>query len=209
MKGLFITFEGIENCGKTTQINLLKEYFSLNSIPAVFTREPGGTLISEKIRQILLDNSNAEMLAETEMLLYMASRSQHTGQLIIPSLNSGKMVVSDRYYDSTIAYQGAARRIERKVIDIIREYATYGAKPDLTFLIDIPVELSLFRMAAGTEDRIESESCEFHKRVREGFLNLAEEENRFIIIDGTKSIKEIHREIVNRIKTFIDHKEGL
>jgi dTMP kinase len=129
LRGLFITFEGIEGCGKSTQVKLLAEWLRETGREVLLTREPGGPVISEEIRSILLNPHNHEMLPETELLLYMASRSQHTGQWIIPALNTGKDVISDRYYDSTIAYQGAARSINLEWIQKLTEYATYSLKP--------------------------------------------------------------------------------
>ena len=131
-ESLFITFEGVEGCGKSTQAKMLKEYLENIGKKVLLTREPGGPKISEDIRNILLDRNNHEMLPEKEMLLYMASRSQHTGEWIIPALEKGTFVISDRYYDSTIAYQGAARKIDRNIIDTITKYATFGLVPDLT-----------------------------------------------------------------------------
>ncbi len=204
MKGLFITFEGIEGCGKTTQAELLADYFRQQGREVLLTREPGGPKISESIRKILLSKDNFEMLPETEMLLYMASRSQHTGEWIIPALESGKDVISDRYYDSSIAYQGAARKIERNIIDIIIKYATFGLRPDLTFLIDLPTEKGLSRLKIGQVDRLEQESLEFHNKVREGFLKIAEsEKKRYIVIDGNKTVEGIHKIIIKKVKEYI------
>ena len=200
-KGLFITFEGIEGCGKSTQARMLKE-FLVNEGKSVFlTREPGGPKISEEIREILLSVENKEMLPQTEMLLYMASRSQHTGEWIIPELEKGKIVISDRYYDSTFAYQGAARKINGKLIDTIRRYATFGLVPDITFLVDLPEEIGLSRILEKDADRLEQESMEFHKRVRNGFLDLADKEpERFVVLDGKKDINEIYNDVINVIK---------
>ena len=204
MKGLFITFEGIEGCGKTTQAELLADYFRQQGREVLLTREPGGPKISESIRKILLSKDNFEMLPETEMLLYMASRSQHTGEWIIPAIESGKDVISDRYYDSSIAYQGAARKIERNIIDIIIKYATFGLRPDLTFLIDLPAEKGLSRLKIGHVDRLEQESLEFHNKVREGFLKIADsEKKRYIVIDGNKTVEEIHKIIIKKVKEYI------
>ena len=200
-KGLFITFEGIEGCGKSTQARMLKE-FLVNEGKSVFlTREPGGPKISEEIREILLSVENKEMLPQTEVLLYMASRSQHTGEWIIPELEKGKIVISDRYYDSTFAYQGAARKINGKLIDTIRRYATFGLVPDITFLVDLPEEIGLSRILEKDADRLEQESMEFHKRVRNGFLDLADKEpERFVVLDGKKDINEIYNDVINVIK---------
>jgi len=199
-KGLFITFEGIEGCGKSTQARMLREFFKKQGKPVFLTREPGGPKIAEEIRKMLLSVDNKEMLPETEVLLYMASRSQHTGEWIIPELEKGKIVISDRYYDSTFAYQGAARKIDGKLIDTIRRYATFGLVPDITFLVDLPEEIGLSRILAKDADRLEQESMEFHKRVREGFIDLAKKEpDRFKVLDGKKGIKEIHNDIISII----------
>ncbi len=205
--GYFITFEGIEGCGKSTQAKLLAEYLKNRGYDVLLTREPGGPKISEQIRKILLDANNKEMLPETELLLYMASRSQHTGQWIIPALKENKIVISDRYYDSTIAYQGAARNINFKIIKTITKYATYGLSPDITFLIDTPAKIGLSRIEKGKEDRLEQESLDFHKKVRKGFLDLAQKESdRFFIIDGTLSIEEIHELIIKKINIKLEVK---
>jgi len=199
-KGLFITFEGIEGCGKSTQARMLKEFLIKAGKHVFLTREPGGPKIAEEIRKMLLSVNNKEMLPQTEVLLYMASRSQHTGEWIIPELEKGKIVISDRYYDSTFAYQGAARKIDGKLIDTIRRYATFGLVPDITFLVDLPEEIGLSRILKKDADRLEQESMEFHKRVREGFLDLAKKEpERFVILDGNKSIDEIHHDVINEI----------
>ena len=198
----FITFEGIEGCGKSTQAKLLADYLTNNGYEVLLTREPGGPQISEKIRKILLDAENKEMLPETELLLYMASRSQHTGEWIIPALKAKKIVISDRYYDSTIAYQGAARNIDLNIIKSITKYATYGLVPNLTILIDTPAEIGLSRIKKDEADRLEQESLAFHKKVRQGFLNLAKrEKERFFVIDGKLSIKEINEMIIKKIKS--------
>lgn len=200
MKGIFITFEGIEGCGKSTQAKLLAEYLQKRGIEVLSTREPGGPKISEEIREILLSNANDEMIPRTEVLLYMASRSQHTGEWIIPALKSGKIVISDRYFDSTIAYQGAARKIERKIIDTLTTFATFGLKPDITFLVDLPVEVGLSRIEQNNADRLERESLDFHRKVRAGFLKIAEQEkDRYIILNGADTVNEIHREIIKKI----------
>lgn len=136
------------------------------------------------------------MLPETELLLYSASRSQHTGEWIIPLLNNGNIVISDRYYDSTRAYQGAARNINGKMIDTLCKFAAYQLVPDLTFLIDLPAEKGLSRIAEKDADRLERESLEFHQRVRNGFLKIAKNDSRFVIIDGQKSIEEINRIVI-------------
>jgi dTMP kinase len=203
MKNLFITFEGIEGCGKSTQVKLLTDYLQNQNHKVLLTREPGGPRISEQIRELLLNPLHKEMLPETELLLYMASRSQHTGEWILPALKNGKFVISDRYYDSTIAYQGAARKIDYAIIDTIRRYATFGLQPDITFIIDLPAEIGLSRIAAEKADRLEQESLAFHQNVRNGFLKIAsQEQKRCYVIDGKKGIEEIHKEIIEKINSL-------
>lgn len=203
MRGIFITFEGVEGCGKSTQSRLLKEYLEDQGKKVILTREPGGTPIAESIRKILLDSNNKEMLAETELLLYSASRAQHTGEKIIPALARGEVVISDRYYDSTVAYQGAARQIKGNEVDNLCCFASYGIEPDITFLIDVPVEIGLSRIEEGKADRLEQESVEFHQKVREGFLALAAIKKRIIIIDGQKTIDEISGMIKRKLEEII------
>ncbi|MBW6515639.1 MAG: dTMP kinase [Candidatus Cloacimonetes bacterium] len=192
----FITFEGIEGCGKSTHSILLAEYLHSINYDVLLTREPGGPPISEKIRAILLDRNHSEMLPQTELLLYMASRSQHTGEWIKPALKEGKIVICDRYYDSSLAYQGGGRDLDLKVIRSITKFATFGLVPDCTILIDIPVEIGIERIKQKTPDRIESESIHFHEKVRNLFLDVAKEESkRYIIINGNKNIEDIQAQI--------------
>ncbi len=203
-KGIFITFEGIEGCGKSTQAEMLTSYLEKQGRSVFLTREPGGPKISENIREILLKKENSEMLPETELLLYMASRSQHTGEWIIPKLAEGIVVISDRYYDSSLAYQGAARKLDRNIIDTITAFATFGLKPDLTFLIDLSAEIGLSRISRKNADRLERESHVFHEKVREGFLEIAgNEKERYIIVDGNLTINEIHKEIVKKMENYL------
>lgn len=203
MNGLFITFEGVEGCGKTTQITLLKEFLEHKGHTVVATREPGGTPIAEKIRHILLNADHDEMAHETELLLYAAARAQHVVEKIKPALEKGHIVICDRYYDSTTAYQGAGRSIDREKLNWLHAYATVGCIPDITFLIDLPVNIGLKRVIARAEaDRLERETIDFHQRVRDGFLAIAKAEpNRVTIIDGTQSIEDIQiniQELVNK-----------
>jgi dTMP kinase len=208
MKGMFITFEGIEGCGKSTQSELLRDNLKKLGKEVILTREPGGTAISERIRQILLEPDHAEMLPETELLLYSASRSQHTGQKIIPSIKAGKIVISDRFYDSTIAYQGAARNIESAAIDFLCKFAAYHLQPDVTFLIDLPVKTGLSRIKSGTADRLEQESVNFHRKVRQGFLELAKLHKRIIIIDGQNTIEKINGLIMENIEKLMKERNS-
>ena len=197
---IFITFEGIEACGKSTQSKLLAERLVNEGYKVTLTREPGGPPISERIREILLDLNNFVMAPETELLLFMAARSQHTFECIKPNLEFSSIVISDRYSDSTLAYQGAARKLDLKFIKKLNEFATFGLKPDITFLLDIPVEYSLERVANKMKDRVELEPTSFHNAVREAFLRLSQEEKRFVLLDGTQGIAELHEEIYKKIK---------
>ena len=199
MKPLFITFEGIEGCGKSTQSKLLKMFFEKRNEKVLLTREPGGPKISEDIRKILLNSDNMEMLPETELLLYMASRVQHTGEWIIPALKANKFVISDRYYDSTIAYQGVARKGDTEFIHLLTKFATFNLVPDITFIIDLPPEIGLSRIPNEKKDRLEKENLEFHKNVRNAFLEMSKKDKRFFVIDGRKSIEEINLLIIKKI----------
>jgi len=204
-KGIFITFEGIEGCGKSTQAKLLSKALRSFGQSVLLTREPGGPRISEEIRSILLNKEFTEMNRLTEVFLYMASRAQHTLEWIIPALQEGTIVISDRYYDSTYAYQGAAREIPEKEIETINTIATTGLKPDVTYIVDVPVVIGLDRLHNGTKaediDRLESEDIDFHERVKTGYLELAEKEpERVVVIDGTKNVKAIHQDIMKDMK---------
>ena len=170
MRGIFITFEGCERVGKTTQIKRLRRYLeeSGQAKNFVFTREPGGTPTADKIRALILDKDNAALTARAEALLYAASRSQHVEELILPALNEGKNVICDRYYASSVAYQGYGRGLGEEYIRAINGYALSAAIPDITVFLDRSPDSSFIRK--GQPDRIESESLEFHKRVYEGFV---------------------------------------
>lgn len=201
MKGLFITFEGGEGCGKSTQAKLLTEFLQAQNEKAIFTREPGGPKISEKIREMLLSKENHEMENRTEVLLYSAARAQHTAQWILPNLEEGNIVISDRYYDSTTAYQGAARLLNSADINHLNRFATFDLQPDITFLIDVEVEVGLSRLDKTKIDRLEAESIEFHKRVRQGYLKLAKENpKRIIVIDGNLSVEKVNEKIIDILK---------
>ena len=199
---MFITFEGIDFCGKSTQIELLKNYLLKNHREVQVIREPGGTEISEKIRTVLLDKENSRMVMETEFLLFSASRAQLVREKIRPYLDKGIYVISDRFHDSSTTYQGYGRGIPVEIILNIHKLAIGTTIPDLTFFIDIPVEVAEQRGKLKTReylDRIENSDNEFYQRVREGYLNIAKKENRFKIIDGTEQIEKIHMIIINEI----------
>lgn len=197
-KGLFISLEGPDGSGKSTQIEYLRNFFRNNNIDAVFTREPGGTAIGEKLRAIILDKNNAEMSDMTEALLYAASRAQHVNELIKPALEQGKVIVCDRFIDSSIAYQGYGRNLGDGV-RIMNELAIEGCMPDLTFFLDLDPEIGKSRIRAEEEDRLEREALAFHKSVYNGYKELAERyKDRFITIDASKT-KEEMRDSVNAV----------
>ncbi len=193
MNGLFITFEGIEGCGKSTQAALLKERIEADGRKVVFTREPGGTVTGEQIRSIVLDPANTGIKPVAELLLYAAARAQHVDELIRPALSAGAVVICDRFVDSTTAYQGAGRAIERGIIKEAHEIATRETWPDLTILLDLPVEIGLERARATRElDRIEAEPLAFHRAVRNEFLRIAEHDPlRVRMVDAMRTIEEL------------------
>ncbi len=203
-KGLFITFEGIEGSGKSTQVKMLVQALQQRNLPYLTTREPGGTVIAEAIRSILLNPLYANLTAETELLLYCASRAQHTAELIIPALDKGCIVICDRYFDSTYAYQGAARKLDEDLIDTLTRFATYGRIPDLTFLIDLPVQVGLSRIQNRQLDRLEKENTDFHERVRQQFLFIANKcPSRYVVLNGEQTPEEIHRQLLAFLQPFI------
>lgn len=197
MKGLFITFEGIDGCGKTTQIEMLSGDLQKEGIPFVLIREPGGTSIGEKIRTILLDKANSGMDERTELLLYEAARAQIVKERIIPELRSGKVVICDRFYDSTIAYQGYARGLDLSEIDFLNNWSAAGIKPDITFLLDLDEETAYRRRhgRSDEEDRLEAEGLSFMKKVRDGYLSRSKEDARFQVLDALKAPEEIYQQI--------------
>ncbi len=207
-RGLFITFEGIEGSGKSTQVKLLNQVLNANGIPTLMTREPGGPPISEAIRDVLLRIEHSEMLPETELLLYMASRSQHTGQWILPALNSGKVVICDRYNDSTIAYQGAARDLDQAFIQSLADFATFQTAPDLTFLIDLTVAEGLSRISDRQLDRLELETISFHEKVRGQYLAIAKNNPlRYIVLNGSDNPDSIHQQVLSKVFSLIGVKQ--
>ncbi|MDT7879859.1 MAG: dTMP kinase [Candidatus Hydrothermia bacterium] len=201
--GRLITFEGIEGCGKSTLAKELYEYLKSKNYKVIFTREPGGGKLGEKIREILLSNE-FEIPDYSELFLFLASRYEHTKNVIIPRLKEGYIVISDRYMDSTIAYQGYGRKIDLKLLEKLNEIATLGIKPDLTFLIDLPEEISFNRLKDKILDRIESEEIEFYKRVRFGYIEIARNEPlRFIILDGTMELQTLKQKVFEIAENLI------
>ncbi len=212
MRGKFITFEGIEGCGKTTQVDLVCGELDTRGKSYLRTREPGGTRIGEEIRKILLNPQNKDLADMTELLLYLADRAQHVAEKILPALNKGVFVICDRFMDATLAYQGYGRGLECSRILEMNQIATEGLKPDRTLLIDLPVENGLERAmkrnhetgVTHSEGRFEEEELVFHNRVREGYLHLAEmEPKRFKIVDGSQSPEETHRQILSLIDPLL------
>ena len=202
---MFITFEGIDFCGKSTQVGLLRDFLVKQKKNVHLIREPGGTEISEKIREILLDKKNNAMVMETEIFLFSASRAQLVNEVIRPYLQKGYYVISDRFHDSSTAYQGFGRGLSVDAILNIHNLAIGKTIPDITFFIDIPNDIALARkknIAHSDLDRIEVSDNTFYERVREGYLYLSQKEKRFKVIDGTKNINQVNEQIINAIKSL-------
>ena len=196
----FITFEGIDGCGKSTQARLLLEYMNNSGVETILVREPGGTNISESIREILLHSSSSQMGDRTESLLMTASRAQLTQEVIVPNIDKGKFVIADRYSDSTLAYQGGGRNLDIEWLIELNNYATFTLLPDITFFVDIRPEEALRRQDSD-KDRIEGEGIEFQTRVRKTYQILAERFNdRYVIIDGYAEKGDIHQKVLNEMK---------
>ena len=214
-KGLFITFEGLEGCGKTTQAKMLFDFLIKQKIPSIYTKEPGGTKIGDKIRKILLDQKNDGMDYKTEMLLFLASRAENVRLIILPALEEEKVVISDRFYDSTTAYQGYGRGIDLKITKHLNNLVVGKAIPDLTFVLDIDPYEGLRRSASfgnSREMRFEEEFINkkiiggklFLERVRQGYYQLSHEETRRIkIIDANRSKEDIFEEIIKIVNKKI------
>lgn len=198
MSGLFFTFEGVEGCGKSTQIACLEESLRSRGVQVVVTREPGGTPIAETIRKVILDTDHAAMADTTELLLYAAARAQHVAERIRPALEAGRVVLCDRFADSTTAYQGGGRKIPADLLQDLNRIATQGLAPHRTFLLDLPAEEGLLRIRArGDRDRIEQESLAFHEDVRRAYLRLAmAEPSRIQVLDASRSVEACAEEIL-------------
>jgi dTMP kinase len=204
-EGLLIAFEGGEGSGKSTQAKLLKEWLENEGHAVTLSREPGGTPLGRNLRKILLDNSTGQISPRSEALLYAADRAQHVYSLIRPALERGEVVITDRYFDSSIAYQGAGRILSSSEVARINRWATESLFPTITIILDQPAEIGLSRIKKA--DRLESESIEFHNRVRQEYLQLAVlDPERYLVIDARKPIIEIHREITDLISTLVSVK---
>lgn len=195
--GKLITFEGCEGVGKSTQINLLKEYLEKHNIPCLFTREPGGTAVGERIRSILKDETLSDMFDETELLLFEAARVENTRGVVIPALNSGKIVVIDRYVDSTTAYQAYGRGIDRNMVEMLNDYAMCGVKIDITIFLNAPAFANTLREA---NDRMELSGEDFHKRVYNGFKEIERGQDRFVSVTPCAKKEDTADEIVRILK---------
>lgn len=216
---MFITFEGIEGCGKTTQIKRLGGRLNEYPIALVLTLEPGGTGVGQDIRRILLDSRNQNLSPLTELLLYAADRAQHVEEVIRPALAQGKWVLCDRFFDATTAYQGYARGQDMGLILTLNEEACSGIRPDITFLFDCPVEVGLERalyresmrkdLQEKGQDRFEREKKDFHEAVRQGYLKMAEaDRERFVVVDAVRNEDELEVVIFDHIRPFLSKNGG-
>lgn len=212
MAGWFITFEGVEGSGKTTQIRLAGEFLRGKGLPVVMTQEPGGTPLGDRIREILLNRNGFDISAEAEVFLFAAARAQNTDAVILPALEKGQIILCDRFSDATIAYQAYGRMLSLEAVWEICRFASRGLSPHLTLLFDLPVEMGLaraFRRIAGREensreDRFEREHLDFHRRIREGYLAIAREApDRVRLIDASRDIESTRREVRTILSTFL------
>jgi dTMP kinase len=210
-----ISFEGIEGCGKTTQMELAAQFLRKLSLPVLTTEEPGGTPLGKRIRKLLLNRGSFDICAEAETLLFLAARAQHIREVLRPALERGEWILCDRFSDATMVYQGFARGIERTWIRKLDDFATSSLKPSLTFLFDLPAETGLRRALQrmngipenSREDRFEQEGLNFHKKIREGYLSLARQEpERFRILNAVGDIASISREVCHHLNLFLSQK---
>jgi dTMP kinase len=193
---MFITFEGPDGSGKSTQIKLLAEFLQSRGYAVVLTREPGGTDISEQIRDVILSTRNHAIAPETEALLFSAARAQIVREIIQPALAAGKIVLCDRYADSTLAYQGYGLGLDLDALRALTRFATAGLVPTLTFYIDVPVEVGIARKQRGETNRLDEKALAYHERVRAGFLEMARgEPSRWVVVDGTRAVDEVQRTV--------------
>ena len=214
-RGIFITIEGIEGCGKSTQAKMLRRYLGKKGFDVILTREPGGTEIGNQIRSILLDRKNKKIVPVAELLLYAASRAQHVNEVIFPGISGGKIVVCDRFSDATTAYQGYGRGLDRKTIFLLDKISTARLVPDLTIVLDLPEEIGLERAKkrnremgiSGGEGRIEEEGLTFHRKIRKGYLKIASNnQKRVKVINALNGINQINAEICKEADKLIKRK---
>lgn len=206
MLGKFIAFEGPDGSGKTTILNNVEKFLKENNIDFIITREPGGTKISEKIREILLSNDNKEMSARAEALLYAASRAQHVDELIVPNLEKGTLVISDRYVLSSLAYQGFGRDLGYDEVKSINDFAINNLIPDYTFFFNVdPITVLKRKRNNFVTDRLENESTSYHNKVYDGYQEIMQRnKDNLIIIDASKSIEEVTKQTLNKLKSILN-----
>ncbi|TLK53949.1 dTMP kinase [Glutamicibacter sp. V16R2B1] len=208
-RGLFLAFEGGDGAGKSTQLRLLHQALARGGAPVVITREPGGTDIGEKLRSLVLEHGHGQIDERTEALMYAAARAAHVNQFILPHLRSGTHVVTDRFVDSSLAYQGIGRGLGFEQVAAVNRFATDGLVPDLTILLDISAaDGRARRVTAGggveDADRLEAEPDDFHERIRQGFLALAgAAPERYLVLDATTGAEQLHRQILNRVQAML------
>ncbi|HMM06601.1 MAG TPA: dTMP kinase [Clostridiales bacterium] len=205
--GIFIVFEGIDGAGKTCQMENIKEYMLRRGIDVVLTREPGGTVVGEKIRELLLNPAHQNMDDRCELLLYGAARAQHLKEVIIPALKQGQAVLCDRFHLSTVAYQGYGRGISRSVLEAVNDIATDGLSPDLTVILDVPAEVGFQRIRENREapkDRLEQEKRAFFQKVREGYLKEAgERRENYLVVNGDRQIEAVAADIKKALEPLL------
>jgi len=206
-RGVLITFEGVEGSGKSTQAERLARRLGALGVPCLVSREPGGTEIGEAIRGILLDPRHRAMHGRTELFLYLAGRNQHVRERVLPALAAGKVVILDRFADSSAAYQGAGRELGEKLVARLNKLATAALRPDLTVLVDVPVRVGQGRKESDNLDRLEQERVEFHERVRDGYLRLARRApGRFRLVNGALPVDELERLVFGYVKELLKRK---
>lgn len=208
--GYLITFEGGEGAGKTTQVKLLAASLEKAGYQVLIAREPGSTQIAEQIRAIILSPENEQMAALTELLLYQAARAQVYTQVVLPALKAGKIVLMDRSIDSSVVYQGMVRQMGTALVEQLNDIATLGRRPNLTFILDVPVEVGFGRIARRSLDRLEQAGEKFHQQVRQGYLSLLQkqpQEKRFVLIDGARSLTEIHQQVNKLVQQLCGRKK--
>lgn len=204
-RGVFISFEGVEGSGKTTQARKLVDWLAASQLPHIFVRDPGSTPVGEKIRNVLLDRESRGMHARCELLLFLAARSQLTHEKILPALRDKKIVVTDRFADSTFAYQSYARDLPRRLTSVFNRFAAAGLQPDLTFLVDI--DAAKRKERGKFNDRMETETEVYHQRVRQGYRVIAgRAKKRFRVIDGEKPVDVLHAEVIRHVKEILARK---
>jgi len=207
VRGVLITFEGVEGSGKSTQAERLAKRLAALGVSCLASREPGGTEIGESVRGILLNPQYDEMQGLTELFLYLASRNQLVREKVMPALEAGKVVILDRFGDSSIAYQGAGRELGEKLVARLNRLATADLKPGLTVLVDVPVKVGQGRKGSGVLDRLESERVEFHERVRQGYLQVARRApGRFRVVDGMLPADELERLVFRHVEELLKRK---